>query len=383
MQVFKVFFKVMSKKKTTMCIYILIYLMISVTIGYSMKEHGQEQFSKVSVKIAVENLDQGELGAGLVSYLGQHHQLQEIPTNRLALQDAMYYQEIDYVLAIPKDFTEKFQTGQQEGILEGTMVPGSRAASFMEQEIQQYLNIVSMYQAAGMAQERALELAAEDMEKEVNVDFLEKSDGQELEGGYYFFQYIPYVFLVLMILVFGSIMKTFQDKDLSARNKCSAMSFWEQNVQIILGSVLFTFGVYLLFMGMACLIDFSYLFSLKGLLSAINALVFSICAISVAWFCVQFVHSSAELNVMSNIFSLSFSFLGGVFVSLELMGDSVRQIAKFIPSYWYVIANQEIQKVENLAQAGRVYQSFGLVLAFALAFFSVGLLVKRMKLKTI
>ena len=125
-----------------MCIYILIYLMISVTISYSMKEHGQEEFSKVSVKIAVENLDQGELGAGLVSYLGQHHQLQELPETRLALQDAMYYQEIDYVLAIPKDFTEKFQTGQQEGILEGTMVPGSRAASFMEQEIQQYLNIV-------------------------------------------------------------------------------------------------------------------------------------------------------------------------------------------------------------------------------------------------
>ena len=115
MQVFKVFFKVMGKKKTTMCIYILIYLVISVTISYSMKEHGQEEFSKVSVKIAVENLDQGELGAGLVSYLGQHHQLQELPETRLALQDAMYYQEIDYVLAIPKDFTEKFQTGQQEG----------------------------------------------------------------------------------------------------------------------------------------------------------------------------------------------------------------------------------------------------------------------------
>lgn len=383
MPVFKVFFKVMGKKKVAMWIYIIIYLLVSAAASFSLKENGQEEFSKIAVRVAVENLDQGGLGAGLVSYLGQHHQLQDLPTDHLALQDAMYYQEIDYVLVIPEDFTEKFQAGRQEGILEGTMVPGSRAAFFMEQEIQQYLNTLSMYQEAGLEQKRALELAAEDMEKEVKVSFLEESDGEELPGGFYFFQYIPYVFLVLMILVFGSVVKTFQDKDLSARNKCSAMSFWEQNIQIILGSMLFTFGVYLLFMGMACLIDCSYLFSLKGLLSAINAFVFSICAVSVAWFCVQFAHNSAELNVMSNIFSLSFSFLGGVFVSLELMGDGVKQIAKFIPSYWYVIANQEIQKVNNLAQAELVYQSFGLVLVFALAFFSAGLLVNRMKLRAV
>ncbi len=69
-------------------------------------------------------------------------------------------------------------------------------------------------------------------------------------------------------------------------------------------------------------------------------------------------------------------------MSLDLMSDGVRQAAKFIPSYWYVIANNEIQKVESFAEAGSVYQSYLVVLLFALAFFAVGLLANRMKLRT-
>ena len=83
------------------------------------------EFSKVSLKIAVENQDQGEVGEGLVSYLKEHNQIKEVPKDREALKDAMYYQEIDYVLLIPKDFTERFAAGEGEELLEGTAVPGS------------------------------------------------------------------------------------------------------------------------------------------------------------------------------------------------------------------------------------------------------------------
>ena len=383
MQVFKVFFKVVNKHKITLFIYIMIYLVISLVISKSLQENGEMEFSKVSLKIGVENNDQGELGEALVSYLKQYNQIMEIPKERAALQDAMYYQEIDYVLVIPKEFTEKFTVGEGEQLLEGTIVPGSRMASLIDNEVKQYLNTVSMYLKAGVETHRALEFSAEDMQQKAQVGFLEKSDNQKLSGEFYFFQYISYVFLVLMILGFGTVIRTFQDKDLAARNKCSATPFFQQNIQVILGSIVLTFAVYMIFMGMLCLVSWKYLFTLQGVLSAINALVFAICAVSVAWFCVQFVKSNQELNIMSNVFSLSFSFLGGVFVPLGMMSDSVKKVSKFIPSYWYEVANEEIQKVTALSKAGKVWQSCLIVALFSLSFFSAGLLVKRMKQRSV
>ncbi len=383
MQVFKVFCKVTNKHKSQFLIYVIIYLFIAIAMSRSIQESKVMEFDKVSLKVAVENEDQGELGKGLVSYLKGNNQIKKIPAGTEALKDAMYYQEIDYVLVIPQDFTEQFAAGTGEELLEGTAVPGSSTASLIENEIRQYLDTVEMYLAAGINASRAVGLSAADMKREAEVNFLEENDSQPLSSGFYFFQYVPYVFLVIMILGLGAVMKTFRDKDLSARNKCSAMSFLQQNVQIILGCILFTLAVFAFFMAMAFCLYRTYMCSIQGLLSAVNALVFSICAASIAWFCVQFVRSMPELNVLSNIFSLSFSFLGGVFVSLELMSEGVQKAAKFIPSYWYVIANREIQKVESFAQAGSIYQLYLVVLVFALAFFAAGLLVNRMKLRTV
>ena len=87
--------------------------MIAVIISRSVQESGEMEFSKVSLKIAVDQRDQGVLGQGLVSYLKEHNQIKEMPEDREALQDAMYYQEIDYMLSIPKEFTERFV--QEEG----------------------------------------------------------------------------------------------------------------------------------------------------------------------------------------------------------------------------------------------------------------------------
>ena len=294
MQVFKAFCKVMNKHKSKFLIYIIIYLLIAVIISRSVQESGEMEFSKVSLKIAVDQRDQGVLGQGLVSYLKEHNQIKEMPEDREALQDAMYYQEIDYMLSIPKEFTERFVQEEGEALLEGTVVPGSSSASLIENEIQQYLNTVSMYLRAGIEMEEAVELSSQDMEQKVQVDFLEKSDSKSLPVGYYFFQYVPYIFLVILILGLGSVMKTFQDKDLSARNKCSALSFFQQNMQMILGCILFTFTVFLFFIAMAFCISGDYMFSLKGVLSAVNALIFSVCAASIAWFCVQFARRDPE-----------------------------------------------------------------------------------------
>lgn len=387
MPVFKAFFKVLNKRKASLIMYIVIYLVLALFFSNVMQGKEEDGFSKVALDIAVENRDQGSLGKAFTEYLGERHSLQEMPGDREALQDAMYYQRIDYVLVIPEDFTERMAAegangaSAPEGLLEGTIVPGSSSAYFMENEIEHYLQTVSMYLAAGYGIEEAAQQSAKDLEQKPQVGFLEKKNQQQRPTGYYCFQYIPYVFVVLMILGVGAAMKTYKNKDLAARNQCSAMPFLSQNLQMLLGCMVYILLVYLIFMAMVCITDREYMFSLKGALSAANAFIFSLCALSVAWFSVQFVRSVSELNIMSNIFGLGFSFLGGVFVPMEMMGDTAKALGRFVPSYWYVAANAKIQELESLSGAYPVYQAFLLVLLFTAAFFAAGLLAGKAKVR--
>lgn len=382
MQVFKAFFRILYKNKTSLFMYIAIYLALTLIISNVLQEKSQTEFTGVSLDVALENRDGGSLGKALETYLEARHRLTDIPEQKEDLQDAMYYRELDYVLTIPEDFTEKFQNGDTEELLEGFMVPGSSSAYLIEQDIESYLKTVSMYLKAGSDVQQAASLSIRDLEKKAQVEFLEEDGTSTIPGGFYFFQYIPYVFLIMMILGVGNVMKSFKNKDLEARNKCSSISFLKQNMQIFLGCMVYMGLVYVIFMGMACLNTGDYIFTLQGFLSAVNALVFGICALSVAWFAVQFARNTAALNVLSNIFGLGFSFLGGVFVSLDMMGERAGQIARFTPSYWYVKANEDILSVEDFTGAGLVYRSYLMVLMFAFVFFSAGLLVHRMKLRS-
>ena len=259
-------------------------------------------------------------------------------------------------------------------------MPGSNSAYLIENEIEGFLKTAAMYLSVGFGMEEAVSRTAEDMEQEGHVEFLEGDDGN-LPVGYYFFQYIPYVFITMMILGVGVVVKTFQNKDLAARNKCSAMPFLKQNLQILLGCFSYMAAVYIIFILMVgcCMAD--YLFTIQGFLSAVNAFLFAVCALSFSWFTAQLAKNVAILNAISNVFGLGFSFLGGVFVPLEVMGDQAKKMAKFVPSYWYVIANHDIQKVAVLSDAGNVYQSFLMVLVFAFAFLALGLVVNRMKIR--
>ena len=87
--------------------YIVIYLVLAVFFSNVMQEKEEGVFSNVALNIALENHDQGNLGKAFAEYLEERHTLQEMPQDREALQDAMYYQSIDYVLVIPEDFTER------------------------------------------------------------------------------------------------------------------------------------------------------------------------------------------------------------------------------------------------------------------------------------
>lgn len=383
MQVFKAFFMIANRNKMSVIVYIGIFFALTLMLSGAGQKNDKTQFSQTSLEIAVDNKDQGELGEGLVKYLSEKNNIKDMPEEREELLDAMYYEELDYVLVIPEDFSRLFMERKRNQLLEGTIVPGSTVASLAETEISQFLNILAMYADSGYQQAEAVKMTLKIMQEESKVEFLDAYGEKGKEPVLYYLQYLPYIFICVMIISLGLVLMVFSKKDIDARNKCSAMSFTSRNLQMILGSIILMIMEYVLFMGMAVILYPEYMLSIRGVLSWANAFAFMLLSLSLAFLIGSLAKSIEILNMCSNVIGLGFSFLGGIFVPLEMIDSNIKKISKFIPSYWYTISNDAISRIDNIKQAGPVIQNILVLLGFTAAILSAALLVKRMKARSI
>ena len=379
MQVFKAYLKILNRNKIGMLIYIGIFFALTLVMGANGKKNDIADFSQVSLKIGVDNQDEGELGEALVEYLSLKNEIKEVPKDREKLLDEMYYWRIDYVLVIPKEFTKECLSGNCNQVVEGIKVPGSNTAYLAETEVQKFMKTLNMYLDAGFMTKEAAAQTLTDMQEESSVEFLSQENAEERPGAYYYFMYIPYIFLCVMIMGMSVVLMAFGKKDIDARNKCSAMSFAKRNLQLILGSGCVMFFILILFLGAASILYPDYMMGIRGILSAINCVAYMLVCLSIAFFVGRIAKNVGQLNMVANVVGLGFSFLGGVFVPLELLGDGVKQISKFLPSYWYIISNEEIWKMRSMKDAGDMYINFLVLGAFAIAILAVAMMVNRLK----
>ena len=84
--------------------------------------------------------------------------------------------------------------------------------------------------------------------------------------------------------------------------------------------------------------------------------------------------------MISNVLGLGLSFLGGIFVPLEYMSSGVVAFARFLPTYWYVKANQIIDSYTGTSAQISTYLSYiGIEFIFALAIFSAALAASKVR----
>lgn len=382
MQVFKAFLRILNRNKASMVIYLVIYLALTLAMSGSQEKNDISDFTQVSLIIGIDNQDKGELGEALVEYLSKENTIKEIPAEREELLDAMYYRRIQYVLVIPEDFTEKFMAGEREEALEGTVVPGNNTAYLAEMEINEFLKTLGMYADGGFSAKEAARQTLLDMQEEAKVEFLNQKDVVEQPKAYFFFRFLPYIFVCVLVVSLSAVLMAFNEKNMDARNRCSSMSFLKRNLQMVLGSIGIMLLEYIFFMILAFIIYPEDMKSIRGLLGALNALVYMLVALSIAFFVGRLARNSGELNMIANVVGLSLGFLGGVFVPMELMSGGILKVAKFVPSYWYGRTNETIWKIESLAEAGDIYQNMLVTVAFAVAVIAAAMVMNRLKARS-
>ena len=372
MQVYKVFFRILNKQKGQIIMYLGIFLGIALLASSQGKETGKMDFEPSSYQFAVFDEDHSAVSKALVQYLERDNEKMTIEDSKESIQDEIYNRNVHCVLRIPENFGASLKEGGSLKKIEIFGVPGTIYKQTFESLTAQYITVLRGYLAGGYSEEQAIRKAAEAKEREVSVT-VQESGSTEHSKLYFFFAYVPYILLSLCIVGISPVLVVFHKREVKERIQCSSYSLMRMNRELILGTI--TAGVIfgILFYLCALLGAGGELLSFKGVLFGINTFAFLLVSLSIVFLLGQVLNKTTSISMVSNVLSLGMSFLTGVFVPLEFLGDGIIRLAHFLPSYWYILGVRLIDSGTNGGDLGRLWQYMGIQLMFALAILAVGL----------
>ena len=381
MQVFKTFMKVTKKKLHISMIYIIIF--VSICVAMTLTSSSTNEFTDSKLDISITDLDNSEASRALADYIARSNKIVKLGEGKDKALDALYYRRADIILTINEGYSEKLEKGDTEGLFSDYRIPGSYSAELFDSQLNQYISMVTACTAGGSSLEEACEKAAELSATEIEVETV--SFGKNINADYdddiaAFFQYLSYILIVTLIAGLCPTLLIMMSRDIRNRTNCSCITVTSQMSQIVLGTVIFVVGLYLLLMGVAAVLFRDMLFNEKGLLAMLNGFVFLIFSMMLTLLIAVIAPSTNVINMIANVISLGMSFLCGVFVPQSLLSGVVLNIGKFLPAYWYVRANNMLA-----GSNGEIFSSkefmlcIGIELAFSVVLFCVTLIAAKTK----
>lgn len=385
MQVYKTYFKILNKLKTSILIYAIMFIVLTYvfTINTSV---GSDKYRASKVKTMIINEDgQSELVDGFLKYLDQYVTVVDPGKDDEAIKDALFFSQAEYILTIPKGFSESFLTNGTAKLNKET-IPNSVAAMSLDTVIDNYFNLAKVYikHVPSMDYTKLNTYITSNISDEAKAvfDVETKSDvSYSNEFNQFYYNFLGYVIIAAFITAVSMIMFSFNGVDIRRRHNASPISYRKFNLQLIAANMVFIVGYLLLFIIVGFVLNKSRIINLNFLLTILNALVFGITVLSVSYLIGITVNSRKAIGAMSTALSLGVSFMSGIFVPQQYLGSSVLRVASFTPAYWYVKANNSILNVTSFQwnQVSEAFGCMGVQIGFTIAFISIALVVSKRK----
>ncbi|MCL2085136.1 MAG: ABC transporter permease [Oscillospiraceae bacterium] len=386
MKVFKVCLLIIKRHITAFVLYFVIFMALSVIMPMLSAEQYGTDFSEMKPNFTIINRDgDTPLSDGLAAYLGRLGNEVVLDDRKDALQDASFYHATDFIAILPRGFHNAFWEGSPVKI-ETVVTTDSAKGYYVDILVNQYLNQARMYQAAGgMGEAAVVSAVLSDLSAETRVEIKRFGAGAPIDEVFQIFsRMICYIITVLVILCVSNILSAFRRPDLRMRNLCAPAKPRSVSGQQMLCGVLVSIAAWLLLTALGFVIYGSKLagsdWRIVGLI-LLNSFTATLVALSVASLAGPFIKGLASQNAIANFTSLVLSFLGGVFVPLEMMGEGLIAVARFTPTYWYVTALDHICALNSLdgGVLAPVWQAMLTQLIFAAAFLCLALaIIKHM-----
>ena len=106
MTVYKGYMKIIWQNRGLILMYLGIFFALTIMFQFMVKGNEYTDYQAESVKIALVDEAGGELALGLKEYLEQFHNVTIKENDTAALQEDLFYRNIEYVVRIPENFFE-------------------------------------------------------------------------------------------------------------------------------------------------------------------------------------------------------------------------------------------------------------------------------------
>ena len=298
MQVFKAFLRILRKKLLTAMIWVVVFLIIAV--GVTTNNSSPFSFTENQFNICVFDEDQTPESQALVSYLGKHHNLVSVKQEQNTILDMLYDERIDYAMTIAKGYAENLQAGKTDTLFTHYYLDDRYANTLLDSTLSEYVKTVLAYETSGLSCMDAISSAEAVLSEEISVNsdpFAETANpASHNESFSYYFQYLPYIFLSVLIAALSPTLIALQKQDIRNRTNCSCLSSSSQTLQMLLGSGLFVLFVWLIFM-VAALWFNGGMVTGKLWYAILNSFVFLLVAAAIAILLSAAAPSDTVLNV--------------------------------------------------------------------------------------
>lgn len=372
MTVFKTFWKIVSKNKLTIAIYVLIAVVFS---AFGAQTNTVGSYVAAKPKIVINNQDDGVLAQGLTRYLSDNADVVQIASDKIG--DALFYRELDYIIDIPNGYSEAVWSGRESHLnVQKTDGYGSELA---ERMIERYGNMIAAYRGLAQNQTDLVAMVRKALGQHVDVKIVADRDVGAVGRVNYYFNYMAYTILGGLVFILSAVLASFYRPVISKRIAASGLSSGKYNWQLLLACAITAVLMWLLLIAIGAMIAGQTIWSVTGLLMIVNSFVFTVCCLALAYLIANITTNREVISGVVNVVALTQAFLCGVFIPLRYMPGGVASLAHALPAYWYVEANNLAASQTSLDWLGiwPIVLCWLIMIVFAVAFTVVAILIAR------
>ena len=380
MTVFKTFLKILNKNKFIIILYTLFLIFFG---GFNMQtSESNINFVASKPDIMIVNYDEEKgITKDLIKYIEENSNVVDLKNNEDAINDALFYRDVNYVVYIPKNYNKDFMDGKNPEIeIKST---GDYQSSFAEMLLSRYIKVANIYQKSINSEEELINKINETLSKKSEVEITSKLDTNILSKATFYYNFANYSIMACLIYVICLILASFKDIKIQKRTIISSTNYKTLNRQLLLSNSLFSIILWMIYVVLSFILVGDIMFSIHGIFYLINSFVFTICATTIALFIGNIVSNKNTISGIVNVIALGSSFLCGAFVPMEWLPDGVIKIAHILPSYYYISNNEVLKTLEliNLNTIKPILLNIIIVLSFSIMFIILTNIVSKRKQK--
>ncbi len=380
MTVFKTFFRIVNKLKPTIILYTALLIIFGAVNMKTSDNNINFVNSKPDILIINQDVNKG-LTKNLIDYMKKNSNIVKVENNEDKINDSLFYREVSYVIYIPKDYRKNVLLGKNPKL--DIKKTDEYDAHLSEMMLKRYIKIQNIYNEEAGSEDELITLINDNINDDVNVKITSKVDTSKTYNIAYYFNFASYSILAIIIYIICLVLCSFKEESISKRINISSINYKSHNNKILLASIVFSSIVWFLFVIIGVIVVGDIMFSLRGLISIINSLIFTFCALTLSILISSLTNNKNAISGIVNVIALGSAFLCGAFVPAEYLPNSVLNFAHILPAYYYINSNDLLKNIDviNISSMHPIIINMIIIIMFSILFIILNNVVTRKKRK--